>query len=374
MYVIESAPHPLRTQTREFVYGQYLKPDDVIQAVKKPSFIKKVDYNKAVNELYETTISDNKHEDTFIKKLVANVNIGLLEKCFNKVSRGYLFQDKAECQHYQAILGGTMHVIQKIEERVEVKPFFDHGLDYGIEPLDPPSDDEAEELTSHLFMTVGAPLYVLVRKAQQQLKNGFRYIKELLMQHHNHKLIGAFDMLRANGIDVYSIKTDCFTIKATDLEKARTLLNFDNGIGSWRLSKTEDIIYPYENITVKKCDDFNYPRFESTRLEIKDEWDVNEMIDHFEEARRVMVRADFGGCGKTYACKKMVERGHKVLFACPTNKLAQNNKPKKKRYEPDEIIKMSGITMHSFFGVGHQSNKNSKKSKFDASDYDVIVF
>ena len=37
-------------------------------------------------------------------------------------------------------------------------------------------------------------------------------------------------------------------------------------------------------------------------------------------------------------------------------------------------MKINGITMHSFFGVGHQSNKNSKKSKFDASDYDVIVF
>ena len=159
------------------------------------------------------------------------------------------------------------------------------------------------------------------------------------MQHHYQKLIDTFDTLRANGIDVYSIKTDCFTIKATDLDKARTLLNFDNGIGSWRLSKTDDIIYPYENITVNKCDDFNYPRFESTRLEIKDEWDVNEMIDHFEEARRVMVRADFGGCGKTYACKKMVERGHKVLFVCPANKLAQNNKPKKKRYEPEELKK-----------------------------------
>ena len=70
----------------------------------------------------------------------------------------------------------------------------------------------------------------------------------------------------------------------------------------------------------------------------------------------------------------MVERGHKVLFVCPTNKLAQNNKPKKKRYEPEEFIKINGITMHSFFGVGHQSNKTSKKSKFDASDYGVIVF
>ena len=74
-----------------------------------------------------------------------------------------------------------------------------------------------------------------------------------------------------------------------------------------------------------------------------------------------MVRAEFAGCGKSYACKAMEQRGHKVLFVCPTNKLAQNNKE-------------HGITMHHFFGVGHQSTKNQKKSKFDASGYDVIVF
>ena len=35
---------------------------------------------------------------------------------------------------------------------------------------------------------------------------------------------------------------------------------------------------------------------------------------------------------------------------------------------------MNSITTHNFFGIGHQSTKNSKKSKFDASEYDVIVF
>ena len=140
-----------------------------------------------------------------------------------------------------------------------------------------------------------------------------------------------------------------FRSKATDLDKARELLNFDNGIGSWRLSKTDDIIYPYENITVKKCDDFEYSKVESTRLLIEDEWDVNEMIDHFEDKRRVMVRADFGGCGKTYACKKMVERGHKVLFVCPTNKLAQNNKPKKNVMNP-RLLKLMALQCITFLG------------------------
>ena len=119
-----------------------------------------------------------------------------------------------------------------------------------------------------MIEAVGDPLYVLARKAQTQLKNGFRYIKELLMQQHNHKLIDAFDLLKSNGIDVYSVKTDCFTIKATDLDKARERLNFDNGIGSWRLSKTDGIIYPYENITVKRRDDFEYSKVETGKLEI----------------------------------------------------------------------------------------------------------
>ena len=74
-----------------------------------------------------------------------------------------------------------------------------------------------------------------------------------------------------------------------------------------------------------------------------------------------MVRAEFAGCGKSYACKAMEQRGRKVLLVCPTNKLAQHNNE-------------NGITLHNFFGVGHQSNKTAKKSKFDASGYDVIVF
>ena len=55
----------------------------------------------------------------------------------------------------------------------------------------------------------------------------------------------------------------------------------------------------------------------------------------------------------------MEERGHKVLFACPTNKLAQNNRE-------------NGITLHQFFGIGMGEHTN--RTKFDDSSYDVIVF
>ena len=38
-----------------------------------------------------------------------------------------------------------------------------------------------------------------------------------------------------------------------------------------------------------------------------------------------MVRAEYAGCGKSYAARYMNRLKYKVLFVCPTNKLAQNN-------------------------------------------------
>ena len=72
-----------------------------------------------------------------------------------------------------------------------------------------------------------------------------------------------------------------------------------------------------------------------------------------------MIRAEYGGCGKSFACEAMKERGHRVLFVCPTNKLA-------KKYGSD------GITINKFFGIG-LAEENRVKC-FDHSQHDVIVF
>ena len=63
-------------------YGKYLKhfKNLEIMAVKTPSFIKQVNYKEIVDQLYNETISDNPAEDLEIKKKIANVNIGMLEK------------------------------------------------------------------------------------------------------------------------------------------------------------------------------------------------------------------------------------------------------------------------------------------------------
>ncbi len=48
-------------------------------------------------EQYGTRISDSVQTDVYIKKLMANVNIGLLEKGMKERSVGYLFRDLDEC-------------------------------------------------------------------------------------------------------------------------------------------------------------------------------------------------------------------------------------------------------------------------------------
>lgn len=75
--------------------------------------------------------------------------------------------------------------------------------------------------------------------------------------------------------------------------------------------------------------------------------------------KKVMIRADLPGSGKSYACEEMKKRGHNVLFVCPTNKLVQ-------KYGD------SGITLNKFFSIG--VSKDTKMAKFDDSDYNVVVF
>ena len=83
--------------------------------------------------------------------------------------------------------------------------------------------------------------------------------------------------------------------------------------------------------------------------------------DLFEEKKRVMIRADLPGSGKSYACEEMQKRGHKVVFACPTNKLVQ-------KYGD------SGVTLNKFLSIGVTKENETKMAKFDDSSFDVVVF
>ena len=86
---------------------------------------------------------------------------------------------------------------------------------------------------------------------------------ERQLQSNNFKLREAYDKLAEAGVTVYSVKTDCFTIKAEHADLAKQILPFTNDstsknvtsverseskIGTWRVSKTKDIIFPFETL------------------------------------------------------------------------------------------------------------------------------
>jgi hypothetical protein len=77
----------------------------------------------------------------------------------------------------------------------------------------------------------------------------------------------------------------------------------------------------------------------------------------------------------------MKNLGHKVLFICPTNELAEKYGKKKDDEEDDENEEeeaenngIYGITINKFFGFGVTDEETKFMKQFNASEYDTIVF
>ena len=344
-----------------FIYNFINDPECSIEiiAYKEPSFVHKVAYENIVSELFQSSnkLSESDEENNALKKIIANVQFGLLEKSYNKQSKSFVFDTIEECNHYRIKYGGKMNYI---EEFVSNTVCEENGVDLLDEGMTRDEDEPTFNYSvSFISSETGNKSYILTVNERTPLINGFRYIKEYLMQYHNLLVHETYNKLTKNGVDVCSVKTDACVIRSSDFEKARTLIDFDNGFGTWRKSKDDNIILPTKKYEQKENHEIKIEPLTVKHLDVPDEYDTIYMCKLFEQYKRVMVRAEYAGCGKSYACKEMEKLGHKVLFVCPTNKLAQNNKE-------------HGVTLNKFFSVGMKDNEVI--AKFDDSIYDVIVF
>jgi hypothetical protein len=212
--------------------------------------------------------------------------------------------------------------------------------------------------------------YILTKTEEAQLENGFVFIKEMLLQGHNFKMYEAYKKLWVADVNVISVKTDAFVIDPAHLELAQSVLTFSDKVGEWRISK--ELFKPLQQrdyvIVENELQQFEETNTTAKRIEVKDEWDVDELCKHILEHKRVMIRAKYPGSGKSYVCEHLAKTGNNVLFVCPTNRLAQK-------------YKQRGVTANKFFGIGFSKGEEDEKSKnefvvkiFDHSDYNVIVF
>ena len=354
------------------VYGKFLKQlvsNGVVVKIlyyKQPSRIHKVKYKKLVDELYNAKISDKAEEDKWIKKLIANITFGLLEKGQNKANRSKIFDTLDETLHYQKQYGGQIFSL-------------DHYLLEGNDPMLPPpkveyyddDDEEVKEIKPKIYIAgVGtvqeynvaektSKYYILNVSDSRTLTNGYRYIKEMLLQYHNFAMYDAYRKLKIeNNIDVHVVKTDALHINKTDMKKVEKLLDFHNGIGGWRFehkrARCPDGKYMYKHNEVP-----NIPTYKNEQLIVKDEWDTKAICEQIAEKKQVMIRAKYAGSGKSYICEYFQKMGYNVLFVVPHNRLAQE-------------ISCEAVTLNKFFSI--PVDKGDSLPLYYHDDYNVIVF
>ena len=91
-----------------------------------------------------------------IKKTIANITFGLLEKGYNKLNKSKIFDSLKEALYYQNKYGGKIYTLDTLD-------------DVEYEEVDGRGDPKERNRTTNY--------YIVSISGQKQLMNGFRYIK-----------------------------------------------------------------------------------------------------------------------------------------------------------------------------------------------------
>ena len=378
------------------VYGKHLKQlisrGVVVKILfyKKPSHLHKVKYKKAIDDLYRANMSDDREEDNKIKKTLANIAFGMLEKSFNRKTVSRMFDGIKEALNHQKKYGGKIYVMDEAEMeisrewktsdvdyddrytwRIETDPEGDTYLvnklngdklhkiyEYKIEDdkIHYVIDDDPDRGVK--VIDKKNKYYIVSKTGERKMTNGFRYIKELLLQNHNFDMYESYEKLKANNINVYAVKSDAFHIAQKDVRKAKKVLNFGCEIGSWRVESNK-VNHISQRYSWRHNEIPAIPVYKSERENVEDEWDVQAICEKIIRRKRMMLRAKYAGSGKSYIGKHLQKMGYDTLFVVPQNMLKQE-------------IDCEAETLNKFFSI--PVFKGDSLPPYDYSGFKVIVF
>ena len=118
--------------------------------------------------------SNNDKENKKLQNTIANTVIGLLSKSINKKTKSKTFTDLETARHYQVKYGDDITEIKQYQEdKIET-----------FNPLDSGIDNVMSSTTSNRKFTDNK-LFILTQSVSADLHNGFLFIAELVLQHHN---------------------------------------------------------------------------------------------------------------------------------------------------------------------------------------------
>ena len=342
MYYVEAFEGNLFFNKKfNLVYGYLLRKlikYDVkvkIHAYVQPSNRHKVDYKKIVDDLWKANISEDEDEDRKIKKSIANINFGLLEKSHNTAQISKMFNSLRECCYYQSVFGGKVHTVSKENER----------------------DDE--EIT----------YFVLNVSDTQKLTEGFRLIKEMILRNHNFAMFEAYKALEAKKVKVYSVKCDAFTVHQDDLSLVighryigswmKGALDNGKGIGQWKVEQEKYINFPVDEYKYKFNEFIKVDKIENVEVIVEDEWDTTGICKKLKLCSPCIIKGKYPGTGKSYIAEHFEKFGMRVCMVVPNNRQLQERET-------------TATTYNKFFSVG--VDVNEKLAPFDHGSFDVICF
>ena len=267
-----------------------------------------------MKELYETFICDDPVDDKQCKKTIANVNFGLLEKSHRTKQISKIFNSLRECCYNQHLYGGKVYSVleQEDEEKYIDGEVFSHKKD------------------------TGRSYYILNVSDKQKLIDGFRLIKEMILQNHNFIMFEAYQKMKAKGVKVYSVKSDAFTIHKDDIDKVaghqflgkkvNGILDIGKGIGQWKVEEGKHINFPTEEYKYRYNEYVKVIKMNNETIYPENEWDRESICKYIQDRTEpVIILGKFPGTGKSAIGEYFAQMNKNVLFVMPNNRQLQES-------------------------------------------------
>ena len=254
---------------------------------------------KIVDALWKANISQDEYEEKKIKKSIANINFGLLEKSHNTAQISKMFSSLRECCYYQSVFVGKVRTRSKVNG------------DWS-EVTSGESRDDDDDVT----------YFVLNVSDTQKLNEGFRLIKEMILQNHNFAMFEAYAALQAKKAKVYSVRCDAFTVQRDDLDLVighryigrwmKGALDIGKGIGQWKVEEKKHLNFPVDVYRIKLHEFIEISKLENEDVEVEDELDTAGICQKLEIRSPCIIKGKYPGTGKPYIAEHFKEFGKQV--------------------------------------------------------------
>ena len=321
-------------------YGYILKNTDVKYKVlhyRRPLKLETVDFSTPINQLYaEKSISVD------MRKLIVNKITGMLELKTNKAHLTKVFEDYNEANYYAVKYSGKL--IPLVSEVFEEKSTY----------------SDIDDCFAKTYIAGNKTHCYLVNVVEEKrLTNGLSPIKDMVYLSQRLKMYNLYNKMTQLGLTVVGCKTDSLYYTGSDQVIKENFILGKN-IGDYKIEEGKYL--PTKLMTLEKNELISIADYNKVNVKtFADEKNTEEINKYIDSKKRLLIKGEFPGVGKSTMCKKYDDDS---LFILPYNRLCQNLKTE--GYD--------AITYSRAFGLYKDDVELKNIKQYDLSQFDTIVF